>query len=176
MDMDYLAEKIRENSENLNSDRLNYSGDAIREKVSTILKKLNILTSKIHKLVNSNESTSYRTLIDRLKGNNNHIEEINGEIIDIIKSDIVILLNLYEKNGMKETTFNNIISFNVILHTFKKFKENHLNDLDIDLIIYDEDRIRITNNIPPEYPVPLNNSNDNSNDEFFGDVIAKFFS
>ena len=74
MDMDYLAEKIRENSENLNSDRLNYSGDAIREKVSTILKKLNILTSKIHKLVNSNESTSYRTLIDRLKGNNNHIE------------------------------------------------------------------------------------------------------
>ena len=176
MDMDYLAEKMSENSENLNIDGLNYSGDAIREKVTTILNKLNILTDNIHKLVNSNELTTYRTLIDRLKENNNYIEEINDKIIDIIKSDVVTLLNLYEKNGMKETTFNNIITFNVILPTFKKFKENHLNDLDIDLIIYNEDRIRITNNIPPEYPVPVNNSNNNSNDEVIIDFIFNFFS
>ena len=165
MDMDYLAEKISENGENLNSDGLNYSGDAIREIVTNILKKLNTLTSNIYNRVNTNELTTYRTLIDRLKGNNKHIEEINKEIINIIKSDVVTLLNLYEKNGMRETTFNNIIIFNTILPKFKIFKENYLNDSDIDLIIDTVDMIMIRNNIPQQYPTTISSSNSSSNDE-----------
>lgn len=183
MDMDYLAEKISQNSENLNSDGLNYSGDAIREIVTNILNKLNTLTSNIYNRVNTNELTTYRTLIDRLKENDNNDENsiknlINIEIIDIIKSDVVTLLNLYEKNGMKETTFNNIIIFNTILPKFKIFKENYLNDSDIDLIIDTVDMIMIRNNIPQQYPTTISTSNSSSNDESIMDfnLILNFFS
>lgn len=138
-DIDLLVEKLEEN--NVTYSESEYSDEAIREIINNIFYDLNNLINDIYKKMNPIKIITYKKFLNQLKSDKVNLDRINTEIIKIIRNYIIQLLYLYERNGMKENTFINILSFNIIFSEFKKFMNNYLYESNINDVIYPEDKI-----------------------------------